>query len=115
MSGTSISRTNPIVKADLWNGLCRLGALNGYPAQVLDACEKAVRAATTGQRWKYQDSRGLVRALTGNRQGAIENFEFVINKTGNEKLKKQRQAWVQSLRANLNPFTKEELATLQNQ
>jgi hypothetical protein len=104
-----------VISADSWNKLCWQGALGGHPAQVLDACEKAVTALTAEKRWMYQDSRGLARALTGNSQGAIEDFEDFIQKTGNEKLKKQRQAWVQSLRANLNPFTKEELATLQNQ
>jgi len=104
-----------VMSAKSWNKLCWYGAIGGHPTQVLDACEKGVGAAPIEQRWKYQDSRGLVRALTGNREGAIENFEFVINKTGDEKLKKQRQAWVQALRAGQNPFTKEELATLKDQ
>lgn len=106
---------NKLITAYLWNKLCWYGALGGQPAQVLDACEKAVGAATTEQRWFYQDSRGLARALKGNSQGAIEDFEIFIQKTGDEKLKKQRQAWVQALRAGQNPFTKEELATLQDQ
>ena len=100
-----------LISANSWNNLCWQGTLNDHPEQVLNACEKAVRAATAEERWKYQDNRGLARALTGNSQGAIEDFEFVIN-TGNEKLKKQRQAWVQALRAGQNPFTKEELAKL---
>ena len=66
-----------VISADSWNKLCWHGALGGHPAQVLDACEKAVRAATAEQRWKYQDSRGLARALTGNSQGAIEDFEVL--------------------------------------
>jgi len=106
---------NKLISADLWNRLCRQGALGGHPAQVLDACEKAVREATADEREEFQDSRGLARALTGNSQGAIEDFEFYIQKTDNEQHKQQRQAWVQALRAGQNPFTKEELATLQNQ
>ena len=104
-----------VIPASLWNSLCWQGALRGHPSKVLDACEKAVRSATAEKSWEFRDSRGLARALTGNSQGAIEDFEFVIKKTGDEKLKKQRQAWVQALRAGQNPFTKEELATLQNQ
>ena len=88
---------NQLISAYSWNRLCRQGALGGYPAQVLDACEKAVRAAPVEQRWKCQDSRGLARALTANSQGAIEDFEFVIN-TGGDQYKKQRQAWAQALR-----------------
>ena len=104
-----------LISADSWNILCRQGALRDHPAQVLDACEKAVHAATAEQSWEIRDSRGLARALTGNRQGAIEDFEVYIAKANNEKLKKQRQDWVYALRVSKNPFTKEELATLQNQ
>ena len=60
-------------------------------------------------------AEGLARALTGNSQGAIEDFEDFIQKTGDENRKKQHQAWVKALRAGQNPFTKAELATLQNQ
>jgi len=104
-----------VISPDSWNRLCWDGALGGYSAQVLTACEKAVSAATAEQRWNYQDSRGLARALSGNSQGAIEDFEVYIAKANDEKLKKQRQAWVQALRAGQNPFTKEELATLENE
>jgi tetratricopeptide (TPR) repeat protein len=104
-----------VISAQSWNNLCWQGALGGHPAQVLDACEKAVHAATAEQSWEIRDSRGLARALTGNRQGAIEDFEVYIAKANNEKLKKQRQDWVYALRVSKNPFTKEELATLRDQ
>jgi hypothetical protein len=82
---------------------------------VLDACEKAVHAATAEQVFEYQDSRGLVRALTGNSRGAIEDFEVFVNKTNDETFKKQRQAWIKSLQEGQNPFSEAELATLRNQ
>ena len=104
-----------VISAKSWNALCWYGALGGQPARVLDACEKAVHTAMAEERPMYQDSRGFARALTGNSQGAIEDFGFVINNTGDEDIKKQRQAWVQALRAGHNPFTKEELAKLQDQ
>ncbi|SJM93055.1 hypothetical protein CRENPOLYSF2_3060001 [Crenothrix polyspora] len=108
---------NQLISAKSWNKLCWDAAVNGHAAQVvLNACEKAVRTATAVDNiWELQDSRGLARALTGNSQGAIEDFEVFILKTNDEKLKKQRQAWVQALQAGQNPFTKEELATLQDQ
>jgi hypothetical protein len=62
-----------------------------------------------------RDSRGLTRALAGKSQGAIEDFEFFIEKTDNEAHKKQRQAWVQALRAGQNPFSNEELESLRGQ
>ena len=104
-----------VVPAESWNELCWDGSLAGFPSKVLAACEKAVKAATAEKRWGYQDSRGVARALTGNNPGAIEDFEVFIQKSGNENDKKQRLAWINALRAGQNPFTKEELTTLQNQ
>jgi len=104
-----------IVTTDQWNNLCWDGALANSAQQVLFACDKAVAAAKNDDLWRYRDSRGLARALIGNSQGAIEDFEFLIEKTGDEKLKNQRQAWVQALLAGQNPFTKEELESLRGQ
>jgi hypothetical protein len=44
----------------------------------------------------------LVRALLGDMEGAVEDFEF----SG------QREAWIEALRAGTNPFTSEVLAEL---
>ena len=57
-----------LLTAESWITLCWQGAINGMPDKVLDACDKAVNAATTEKRWMFQDSRGIARALTGNSQ-----------------------------------------------
>ncbi|MEM6840404.1 MAG: hypothetical protein AAF609_26680 [Cyanobacteria bacterium P01_C01_bin.120] len=98
------------VQADLLHSLCRRGSLKGAAAEVLDICERAVTAAPA--RASTRDSRGLARALTGNFEGAIADFQFFVDNTENEADKQQRQQWIQQLQAGQNPFTHEVLKGL---
>ncbi len=100
------------ISADSWNSLCRDGSLHRHAADFMFACEKAVALAP--EDGNIRDSRGLARALTGNYQGAIEDFEAYIAGNVNEESKLQRQRWVKALRAGKNPFTDEELKKLLN-
>ncbi len=95
-----------------WNTLCWRGSLQKQAAEVLPACEKAVALAP--EDGNIRDSRGLARALTGNTQGAIEDFEAYIAQPEDKNTKAQRQRWVKDLRAGKNPFTDGELKKLQN-
>jgi tetratricopeptide (TPR) repeat protein len=95
-----------------WNRLCRDGSLQKQAADVLPACEKAVALAR--EDGNIRDSRGLARALTGDTQGAIEDFEAYIAQIDDKNSKAQRQRWVKDLRAGKNPFTDAELKNLQN-
>ncbi len=65
------------------------------------------------------DSRGLARALTGDIEGAIEDFqafvEWADNRTEYEKRKAQRQQWIKALQAGENPFTPELFKELRGQ
>ncbi|MEH2274989.1 MAG: ribosome assembly protein 4, partial [Nostoc sp.] len=99
------------IPADSWNTLCRNGSLQKQAADVLPACDKAVALAPDGS---TRDSRGLARALTGDTQGAITDFEAYIAQPGDKDSKAQRQRWVKDLRAGKNPFTDAELKKLQN-
>ncbi|WP_448266408.1 nSTAND1 domain-containing NTPase [Nostoc sp. DSM 114159] len=101
------------ISTDSWNSLCWVGSLRGYAANVMFACEKAVRLEPEDT--NSQNSRGLARALTGNTQGAIEDFEAFITSTNDEQQKAQHQGWVNALRSGKNPFTKEEIQRLLNQ
>jgi tetratricopeptide (TPR) repeat protein len=94
------------IKADSWNNLCWDGSLRGYATDVMFACEKAV--ILKPEDTEIRQSRGIGRALTGNTQGAIEDFETYIKSTDDEQVKAQRQNWVNALRAGKNPFTEEE-------
>jgi tetratricopeptide (TPR) repeat protein len=98
------------IDADSWNSLCWGGSLRRHAADVMFACEKAVQLAPDDG--GIRDSRGLARALTGNTQGAIEDFEAYIAQTDDKKIKSQRQRWVKDLRAGKNPFTDAELKKL---
>ncbi|MGH8511565.1 MAG: tetratricopeptide repeat protein, partial [Gammaproteobacteria bacterium] len=96
-----------------WSGVCWDGALAGQAAVVMRACDRAVEHAGNDDRiHDFRDSRGLARALTGNVQGAIEDFEFFILQTDKAEQRSQRQAWVGALKAGKNPFTSEVLKSL---
>ncbi|NET84225.1 MAG: hypothetical protein F6J94_20600 [Moorea sp. SIO1F2] len=98
------------ISANDWNGLCWYGSLYNQADKVMFACEKAIELTPDDE--DYIDSRGLARALTGNRKGAIEDFEQFIKWTDDEEDKAQRQGWVDALKNGENPFTKEVLESL---
>ncbi|MGF2014027.1 beta-propeller domain-containing protein [Nostoc sp. DedVER01b] len=95
-----------------WNTICWRGSLQKQAADVLPACDEAVAFAP--ENGNFRDSRGLARALTGNYQGAIEDFEAYIAKPRDKDSKAQRQRWVKDLRAGKNPFTDAEINKLRN-
>ncbi len=78
----------------------------------MNKCEWAVKLAPNSG--MIRDSRGLARALTGNYDGAIEDFRFAIESwkgTGEyERYGVLREAWISELEADRNPFDE---ATLQ--
>ncbi len=97
-----------------WNSLCWEASLQGYVKNVVNnACEKAVKLAPN--EGYIRDSRGLARALTGNFQGAIEDFQVFIESTDDAEKKAQRESWVKDLQAGNNPFTPEELEKLRGE
>ena len=97
-----------------WNSLCWSGSLLGHAHEAFTACEKAVDPLDPVP--EYRDSRGLARALTGNRQGAIEDFEAFINDPhADEKRKLERQGFVDELRKGGNPFTPVVIERLQTE
>ena len=117
-------KLNPTIRipANAWNTLCWNGSLRGHAAEVINYCEKAVELEPENGHW--QDSRGLARVLTGNTEGAIEDFQAFIDRIDNtepqtdadkvkfNKWKQQRQGWIDALRAGENPFTEEVLKSL---
>ena len=76
------------------------------------ACEKAV--ALSPKDGLVFESRGLARALTGDIEGAIADFQVYVEWTSNEKNKAQRQEWIKALQAGENPFTDEVLQELRD-
>ncbi len=104
------------IDAEAWNELCWFGSLNDYAKDVLFACDKAVKLATDEEKVLWQDSRGVARALTGDEQGAIEDFQvYVSSPHVFEDYKAQRKQWIEALNKGKNPFTKEVLEELKNE
>ncbi|AFY33697.1 sigma-54 interacting domain-containing protein [Calothrix sp. PCC 7507] len=100
------------ISADDWHTLCRKGSLQKQVADVMFACNQAVKLAPNDG--NIRDSRGLARALTGDYPGAIADFEDYIAQTDDKDIKAQRQSWVKDLKAGKNPITDDELKRLRN-
>ncbi|MBD2040017.1 tetratricopeptide repeat protein [Microcoleus sp. FACHB-672] len=98
------------VSAGDWNTLCWFGSLWGQAADVIDACNKAIELAPKQE--EFRDSRGLARALSGDIEGAIEDFQVFVDTTEDQSRKYQRQSWINSLRRGQNPFTPEQIKQL---
>jgi tetratricopeptide (TPR) repeat protein len=95
------------------NYLCWEGSLAGFADFIIKACELAVRLAPDNG--GFRDSRGLARALTGDLQGAIEDFRFFLEwGSGREPEKEldRRRAWIAELEAGRNPFDRATLESL---
>ena len=112
---TEAQQLNPTleISAQSWNTLCWNGSLYGFAAKVMDACEKAV--APDLKHGGRRDSRGLARALTGDMEGAIEDFQVFVGWTNSNERKAQRQQWIDALHRGENPFTDEVLKELRDE
>jgi tetratricopeptide (TPR) repeat protein len=109
--------TELVISAKQWNALCWYGSLWNHSTDVMPACERAVELAPE-EGW-IVDSRGVARALTGDNQGAIEDFQFYIqwaqeNDRTEEDIR-QREEWIAELEAGRNPFDEELLIELREE
>jgi WD40 repeat protein len=101
------------------NSLCWFGSLDGFAAEVMPACDRAVSLAPVNQAAGVRDSRGLARALAGRPSEASEDFQaFVewshqVGRFGTEV--SQREEWIVALDSGQNPFTAEVLQELRAQ
>jgi tetratricopeptide (TPR) repeat protein len=95
------------ISAQTWNEICALGSLRGEAAAVLEACEKAVtlEPGSVG-------NRGLAKALAGDNEGAIQDFQTFIQVSDNPGANRQVQGYINALRAGENPFTEAEIKRL---
>ncbi len=98
------------VSGSSWTALCWYGSLWGYAADVMTTCEEAV-ALVPEEGW-IRNSRGVARALTGDTDGAIADFEAFVAWTSVDADREQCQGWIDALRAGTNPFTPDLLELL---
>ena len=96
-----------------WGELCWFGSLNNQAQDVMFACEKAVKLKPNDR--KIRNYRGLARALTGNYQGAIEDFQILVESMKNEEDKARFEGWIESLKKGENSFTSEVLEELKEE
>lgn len=101
------------MSAEDWNLLCWIGSLRDQAKEVQGACETAV--TLDPDNFHIRDSRGLARALAGDKRGAIEDFEAYVKKAEDADRRSERQAWIAALRQDKNPFTPKLLKTLFSQ
>lgn len=100
-----LSRAPVGFSASTWNGLCWYASLAGQARRAMPACEAAVAPDTTIV--AYRDSRGLARALTGDLDGARDDFAYCVANAPAGEFHDTRAAWLAALRAGENPFTPE--------
>ncbi|MFQ5794128.1 MAG: HEAT repeat domain-containing protein [Candidatus Bipolaricaulia bacterium] len=97
--------------------ICWFGSIDGFAEIVLPACEHAVELAPDNG--AIRDSRGLARALTGDIEGAIEDFQCYVewSKENNlyEPYGRRREAWIAGLEMGRNPFDLTTLEELRNE
>jgi hypothetical protein len=98
------------------NLLCWLGGVDGFATLVQPACERAVALAPEAYKSWCRDSRGLVRALTGDNAGAIEDFTAMLevlnalaNRGGYTQSLQRRRHWIAALKQGIDPFLDEAL------
>jgi WD40 repeat protein len=87
--------------------VCILGAVTGTPREAISACERAVEL--TPQNLERRAGRGIVRAMTGNYEGAIEDIEQLRlaapeDRPSDEAKLKDYDGWIDALRKHQNPF-----------
>lgn len=91
------------ITAGLWGSLCWRGSVLERPDAVLDACNRSVELAPDNRFNRI--SRGRVRAMLGDFEGAAEDIEATIAEVQDSARRAERQEWLEALRAGRNPFT----------
>jgi WD40 repeat protein len=107
------------IDAQVWGELCLLGSTWDQAKDIINACETAV--ALNPEDGRLRDSRGIARALTGDRRGAVEDFRAYVVWAGarlttwigqsyhespllNDRIR-QREKWIGALLSNEDPLT----------
>ncbi len=108
----------PLKDASANNGLCWFGTLDGFAAEVMPACERAVELAPASQLAGIRDSRGLALALTGKLAEAIPDFQALVDWCKDngcaDTQGSQREQWIAVLKSGQNPFDAQLLLSLRN-
>ncbi len=93
--------------ASINNDVCWQGSLDNFAKVVLPACNRAIELEPNSfLSVNFYDSRGIARALVGDKQGAIADFKLVVDSYRGYGCVdiEQRKSWLQVLEAGRNPF-----------
>ena len=110
------------ISADSWAILCWNGSIYNSAKDVIFACDNAIKLEPDSY---YLGSRGIAKAIAGQNDEAIADFESYLKQIYNQKLKsllfvtegadylsfgdKEVQGWLEELKAGNNPITEEKL------
>ena len=89
------------IPAMFWNSLCWYACLGGVDGAKRYSFAGELAIALEPENDGFRDTRGLSRALLGNREGAISDFEAFISFAQNYRRRKERREWIRLLRLGL--------------
>jgi TonB family protein len=104
--------TRLVSSPSMWWTLCWYGSIWDHAADFISTCDRLVALEPDDVR--ARDARGFARALTGDFQGAITDFEAVIVGSTSPGQRAERSEWIQALQAGRNPVTPEVLEHLRS-
>jgi hypothetical protein len=99
--------------AETLNAMCWWGSLGGRAQEVAAYCDAAVTANPDAG--YIVESRGVNRALRGDRAGAIEDFQVFVKWTSVDEQRARRQRWIRILERGGDPITPAEIAALRRE
>jgi len=102
------------------NDLCHIGAIYGEADRVSGYCDLAMAKAPQREQGRVADARAIARTLRGDYQGAVQDFERFIAFAGQRPGRfadraRQRQQWVERLKAGQNPLDEQEIFRMREQ
>jgi WD40 repeat protein/tetratricopeptide (TPR) repeat protein len=87
------------VSANFWNQLCWSGSAQGADAAKRFGFAADLALALEPANTSFQDTRGLARALKGDRERAVRDFEAYLWFSTNYQIRKERRNWISLLRS----------------
>jgi hypothetical protein len=109
----AVEATTKALEPEWINDVCWLGSGYGFAKEVTSPCDLAVFLSP--KNGAFRDSRGLAKALTGDYERAVHDFEFFVEWGENKRPESdlaERRKWIEALRRNENPFDLQTLAKL---